>query len=57
MKINGKTRDNLNAVLDLIEELKPRKIGRCTYLPLTCYTLSEHEKLSYYQCLKSMKVP
>jgi len=44
--INGKTNDGLNARLDLIEmnirgELAPIEIGKCTYLPPACYTMSK----------------
>ena len=52
LNINGKTKDGLNARLDLIEmnirgELAPIKMGKCTYLPPACYTMSKDEKISF----------
>ena len=38
-------------------ELLLQSIGRCTYLPLACHTLSRKEKQNFYQCLRSVKVP
>ena len=62
LNINGKTKDGINARLDLIEmnirdELAPIEMGKRTYLPPTCYTMSKDEKISFYQCLKGVKVP
>jgi len=62
LNINRKMNDGLNARLDLIEmnilgELAPIKIGKRTYLPLACYTMSKYEKISFCQCLKGVKVP
>jgi len=38
------------------EDLAPREVGRHTYLPPTCYTMSRQEKISFCLCLKSVKV-
>ena len=38
-------------------ELAPIKMGKRTYLPPTCYTISKDEKISFCQCLKGVKVP
>ncbi|KAK7342752.1 hypothetical protein VNO80_25708 [Phaseolus coccineus] len=50
LNINGKTKDGLNARLDLIDmnirgELAPIQMGKRTYLPPACYTMSKDEKL------------
>ena len=60
--INGKTKDGLNAHLDLIEmnirgKLALIQMGKSTYLPSTCYIMSKDEKISFCQCLKGVKVP
>ena len=52
----------MNACLDLIEmnvreELAPREVGKRTYLPAACYTLSKKEKTSFCESLKGVKVP
>jgi len=62
LNIQGKTKDGVNAHLDLVEmkireNLAPREVGRHTYLPLACYTMSRQEKISFCLCLKSVKVP
>ena len=62
LNIQGKTKDGVNARLDLVEmkireDLAPREVGRHTYLPPTCYTMSRQEKISFCLCLKSVKVP
>ena len=62
LNINGKTNDGLNARLDLIEmnirgELTPIEMGKRTYLPPGCYTMSKDEKVIFCQCLKDVKVP
>jgi len=49
LNINGGTKDGLNARLDLIEmnirgELAPIEMGKHTYLPPVCYTMSKDEK-------------
>ena len=61
LNIKGKTKDGVNARLDLIEmntreELAPREVGKRTYLPAACYTLSKKEKTSCCECLKGDKV-
>jgi len=62
LNIKGKTKDGVNARLDLIkmnirEELAPREVGKRTYLLATCYTLLKKEKTSFCECLKGVKVP
>jgi len=62
LNINKKTKDGLNARLDLIEmnirgELAPIEMGKRTYLPPACYTMSKDAKISFCQCLKGVKVP
>jgi len=37
-------------------ELAPIQVGKHTYLPPTCYTVSKDEKISFCQCLKGVKV-
>jgi len=49
LNINGKMNDGPNARLDLIEmnirgELAPIEMGKHTYLPPACYTMSKDEK-------------
>jgi len=48
LNINGKIKDGLNARLDLIEmniqcASTPIQVGKHTYLPPTCYTMSKDE--------------
>jgi len=62
LNMQGKTKDGVNARLDLDEmkireDLAPREVGRRTYLPPACYTMSRQEKISFCLCLKSVKVP
>jgi len=62
LNIKGKTKDGVNAHLDLtemniLEELTPREVGKRTYLLAACYTLSKKEKTSFCECLKGVKVP
>ena len=39
-------------------ELAPVVVeGKKNFLPPACYTLSKKEKLSFLECLKSIKVP
>jgi len=52
LNIDGKTKDALNTRLDLIEmnirgELTPIEMGKRTYLPPTCYTMSKDKKLVF----------
>ena len=52
LNIKGKTKDGVNARLDLVEmkireDLALREVGRRTYLPHTCYTMSKQEKISF----------
>jgi len=62
LNINGKTKDGLNARLDLIEmnirgELAPIQMGKHTYLASARYIMSKDEKKFFCQCLKGVKVP
>jgi len=62
LNIKGKTKDGVNAHMDLIEmniqeELAPREVCKRTYLLAACYTLSKKEKTSFCECLKGVKVP
>jgi len=43
--------------MNIREELASREVGKHTYLPATCYTLSKIEKISFCECLKGVKVP
>ena len=38
-------------------KLAPIEVGKRTYLPPACYTMSKDEKISFCQCLKGVKVP
>ena len=60
--MKGKTKDGIKARQDLADmgirtELHPQTIGRRTYLPSTCHTLSKKEKQSFSKSLRSVKVP
>ncbi|XP_031127604.1 uncharacterized protein LOC116029701 [Ipomoea triloba] len=62
LDIKGKTKDGLNARLDLIEmniraTLAPRQGDKKAYLPPAAHTLSRKEKTSFCECLRGMKVP
>jgi len=62
LNVKGKTKDGVKARQDLTEmdifsELHPQSIGRRTYLPPACHTLSRKEKQIFCQCLTSVKVP
>jgi len=62
LNIKGKTKDDVNARLDMIEmniweELALKEVGKWTYLPTTCYTLSKKERTNLCQCLQGVKVP
>jgi len=62
LNINGKTKDGLDARLDLIDmnirgDLAPIQMGKRTYLPSACCTMLKDEKISFFQCLKGVKVP
>jgi hypothetical protein len=63
LDIHGKTKDTLNAWMDL-EEIKLRKDLHHETLengskkhPTACYTLSKQEKMSLCNCLHGIKVP
>ena len=52
LNIQGKTKDLVNAQLDLLEmnireDLAPREVSKRTYLPSACYTMSRQEKISF----------
>ena len=62
LNIKGKTKDGINARLDLIEmgirdELHPKPLGERTYLPPASHTLSKLERRSFCDCLHGVKVP
>ncbi|KAK7244185.1 hypothetical protein RIF29_39003 [Crotalaria pallida] len=62
LNILGKTKDGINARLDLIKmglrkELRPIKRGKRTYLPPTAHTLSRKEKIVFCETLHKAKVP
>ncbi|KAL8157781.1 hypothetical protein AgCh_002474 [Apium graveolens] len=62
LNIPGKMKDGMKARLDLQElgvraELAPQQSGKRAYLPPACYTLSRKEKISFCECLSSVKVP
>lgn len=63
LNIPGNTKDGVNARLDLIamgirEQLAPQQeLGKRTYLPPSCHTLSKIEKISFCVCLRGIKVP
>jgi len=48
LNVKGKTKDEVKARQD---------IGRHTYLPPTCHTLSRKEKQTLCHCLRSVKLP
>lgn len=60
--IEGKSKDNLNARLDLQDlnirvELHPKNRGsNSLYLPSACYAMSRDEKKIFYTFLKNIKV-
>lgn len=60
LKVEGKTKDNVNTCLDLKDmgirkELHPREDGNKLFLPPTQYTLSTDEKRVLCQILKEIK--
>ncbi|KAG2405345.1 uncharacterized protein HKW66_Vig0046000 [Vigna angularis] len=62
LNVKGKSKDGIKARQDLADmgirsELHPQIIGRRTYLPPACHTLSKKEKQSFCNCLRSVKVP
>ncbi|WVZ17517.1 hypothetical protein V8G54_010499 [Vigna mungo] len=62
LNVKGKTKDGIKARQDLADmgirtKLHPQTIGRRTYLPPACHTLSKKEKQSFCKSLKSVKVP
>ncbi|KAL8122564.1 hypothetical protein AgCh_019051 [Apium graveolens] len=62
LNIPGKSKDGMKARLDMQEmgirvELAPQQSGKRAYLPPACYTLSRKEKISFCECLSSVKVP
>jgi len=62
LNIQVKIKDGVNVHLNLVEmkireDMAPREVGKCTYFPAACYTISRQEKISFCLCLKSVKVP
>ncbi|PKA52264.1 hypothetical protein AXF42_Ash010160 [Apostasia shenzhenica] len=62
LNISGKSKDGLNARLDMIdmgirEQLAPKIRGERTYLPHACYSLTKTEKKQFCKCLYELKVP
>ena len=63
LNIDGKTKDNMKARLDLKElnirqELHPKMLANDRiYLPPACYTMSAREKDYFLIILKNIKVP
>jgi hypothetical protein len=62
LNIPGKSKDGVNARLDLVElglrtDLAPVVHGKRTFLPPACYTLSKQEKKLFCSCLAGLKVP
>ncbi|XP_057418249.1 uncharacterized protein LOC130712428 [Lotus japonicus] len=62
LNVPGKTKDSINARLDLVsmgirKELRPVKKGKRTYLPPAAYTLSRKEKIALCKFLSGVKVP
>ncbi|KAJ9545766.1 hypothetical protein OSB04_025473 [Centaurea solstitialis] len=62
LNIPGKSKDGVKIRKDMVEmgirsELAPVDIGKRTYLPPACYTLSKVEKTRFCQCLHGIKVP
>ncbi|XP_074374341.1 uncharacterized protein LOC141714739 [Apium graveolens] len=62
IKYTCKTKDGINSRLDMQEmgirtELAPQQSGKLAYLPPACYTLCKKEKISFFECLSSVKVP
>ncbi|XP_020271111.1 uncharacterized protein LOC109846297 [Asparagus officinalis] len=62
MNINGKTKDNIKARLDLQAmglkpELHPIQRGDKLVMPAACYTLSQEEQSKFCRFLKELKVP
>src|SRR5512133_3467017 len=63
LNILGKTKDGLNACLDLqdmnirskLQPMRDAETGR-VYLPPACHTLSKDEKIAVLSCLKDIKV-
>nr|ASR75326.1 transposon protein [Oryza rufipogon] len=64
LNIPGKTKDGLNACLDLqdmnirseLQPIRDAETGK-VYLPPACHTLSKDEKIAMLSCLKDIKVP
>jgi hypothetical protein len=63
LNLDGKTKDNLKARLDLVEkgirsELHPQNIGSGrTYLPPACFSMVPKDKDEFLKVLKGIKVP
>ena len=62
LNIQGKTKDRWNVRLDLLameirQELGPQSMGKWTYLPPMCHTLSKNERRSLCKGLHGIKMP
>ena len=62
LNIKGKTKDGLKYCQDLVdmgmgEQLHPQSLGRRTYLPPACHTMSTKENIFFCHCFKNLKVP
>lgn len=62
LSINGETKDNFNASLDLLamgirNQLHPVQRGNKVVICAACYSLTSSEKKEFYKFLKELKVP
>ena len=62
LNIPGKTKDGVASRRDLKAmkirlELVPKEVGKRTYLPPACFTLSKAEKQQFCETLADVKVP
>ncbi|XP_056688175.1 uncharacterized protein [Spinacia oleracea] len=62
LNITGKTKDGENVRKDMQKlkirpELAPEDKEKGKYLPPACYTMSKNEKISFFECLRGIKVP
>ena len=52
-----KPKSMVQAEIGIWDQLHPRSDGKKIYLPPACHTLSKNEKISFFQCLRRVKVP
>ena len=62
LNIQGKTKDGVKVREDMVlmgirPGLAPQEGGKRIFLPPASFTLSKREKISFLECLKSIKVP